>query len=210
MRKYDELMEQVKLTDEARTRILEHIQTADVTADHAPKVRSLPPYRNYLAAAACVAILLLGAVTVPERMKEDQPQKPFVGEVQVLPDFAAAASAEELSELVGFPVEELEELPFEAADVTYTAYAKTIAEIKYSAGDQSATFRKSMGNGDNSGCYDSYAVQEPFESGTYTGTLKGNVEDEFTLAVWTDDEASYSLYLTQARSKAEWMNLIGG
>lgn len=213
LRKYDELMEQVELTPEARTRILEHIRTADVTADPSSKVRPLSSYKKYLSAAACIAVLLLGAVTIPQLMEEEQqtekPRSP-VGGVLVMPDIVTAASAEELSNIVGFPVEELEGLPFEPDEVTYTAYTKSIAEIEYRAGDMSAAFRISRGNEDNSGRFDSYTVEEPFEAGTFTGTLRGNVENEFTLAIWSGEEMSYSVYCPQGLSTSEWMELISG
>ena len=212
MRKYDELMEQVELTPEARTRILEHIRTADVSADPSSKVRPLSSYKKYLSAAACIAVLLLGAVTIPQLMEEEQQiekPRPPVGGVLVVPDIVTAASAEELSNIVGFPVEELKWLPFEPDEVTYTAYTKSIAEIEYSAGDMTATFRSSRGNEDNSGRFDSYIVEEPFEAGTFTGVLRGNVENEFTLAIWSDGEISYSVYCPQGLSTFEWMELIG-
>lgn len=213
LRKYDELMEQVKLTPEARTRILEHIRTADVTADPSSKVRPLSSYKKYLSAAACIAVLLLGAVTIPQLMEEEQqPERPRppVGGVLVKPELVTVSSVEELSQLVGFPVEELERLPFEPDEVTYTAYTKSIAEIEYSAGDVSATFRISRGNEDNSGRFDSYTVEEPFEAGTFTGVLRGNVENEFTLALWSGEEMSYSVYCPQGLSTSEWMELISG
>lgn len=207
MRKYDELIEQVRLTDEARTRILKHIRVADALPAPMSGGRS---WRSGLSAAACIALLLFGAMTIPPLFREEQPvEKPPVGGLLVKPQMVTASSAEELSELVGFPVEEPKGLPMENAAVTYTARAGTLAEIEYSTGDRTAVFRKSLGREDNSGRYNVYPVQEPFENGTYTGTLKGDADNRFVLAIWTDSEAAYSLYVPQGLSRREWMELIG-
>ena len=57
--KYDELMDKIEVTDAMRARILRNVSAA------APKKT---PVRRYALLAACLAVVLLGAVCVPKLM----------------------------------------------------------------------------------------------------------------------------------------------
>ena len=57
--KYDELMDKIEVTDAMRARILRNVSAA------APKKT---PVRRYTLLAACLAVVLLGAVCVPKLM----------------------------------------------------------------------------------------------------------------------------------------------
>ena len=59
--KYDELMDRIEVTPEMRQRILKNIETADLTPDK--KVLRLHHLKQYLAAAACFALLITGIYT---------------------------------------------------------------------------------------------------------------------------------------------------
>ena len=66
--KYDELMDRIEVTPEMRQRILKNIETADLTPDK--KVLRLHHLKQYLAAAACFALLITGIYTLPQRRPE--------------------------------------------------------------------------------------------------------------------------------------------
>ena len=60
--KYGEIMEKVVVTEEMRRRILQNIRSAD-PAPRANVIR-FPLWQRTVAAAACLAVLLIGALTV--------------------------------------------------------------------------------------------------------------------------------------------------
>ena len=62
--KYVELMVRIEVTPEMRQRILKNIETADLTPDK--KVLRLHHLKQYLAAAACFALLITGIYTLPQ------------------------------------------------------------------------------------------------------------------------------------------------
>ena len=79
--------------------------------------------------AACLALLAAGVWGV---VRSTAPAQVPPGAVQVVPDMVEAASAEALSDLVGFDVADVEGLPFTPEEIRYTAYRGELAEIRYS------------------------------------------------------------------------------
>ena len=199
---YREIMDHVVLSEAAETRILQAIRTADLQAG---KPKRFPMYRR-LAVAACAALLLAGAVALPylsrERTEEGRPSSVQSG----LWDRTEAASLQELSQLVGFPVEALKNVPFSVTDIQYTAYGG-MAEITYSGAEQSLVLRKAAGQTDPSGDYTAYAVQTMLEVDGSTVTLRGT-EDGYCLAVWQDGTYSWSIRSTTAYSDAVWTDIL--
>ena len=184
---YREIMDHVVLSEATETRLLQTLRTAELQTS---KTTIVPMYRR-LAVAACAALLLAGAVALPYLSRER----------------AEAASPQELSQLVGFPVETLGAVPFEMTDVQYTAYGGGLAEVTYSDGEQSLVFRKTMGQTDPSGDYTAYEVQTTVEVDSSTVTLHG-MEDEYCLAVWQDGTYSWSIRSATAYSAAVWTEIL--
>lgn len=61
MNKYNKFMNKIEVTDEMRSRILKNIGEADLT----PQKKSFfVRYRSWLAAAACLALIVVGAIVV--------------------------------------------------------------------------------------------------------------------------------------------------
>lgn len=61
MNKYNKFMNKIEVTDEMRSRILKNISEADLT----PQKKSFfVRYRSWIAAAACLALVVVGAVAV--------------------------------------------------------------------------------------------------------------------------------------------------
>ena len=207
MRKaYEALMERVEVTDEMRTRILSRIRTETFESPAHQKTMLLWKYRRFLSAAACFAVLVAG-IWSAARISEPAAELPLASGVQVVPDIVEAASAEELSELVGFEVADVQGLPFEPEEVIYTAYWGEMAEIQYRNGGTEAVFRKSAGSEDISGDFRLYeAVRELTVDGAAV-TLKGNGE-LYTLGVWSSRGFSYSLNVLPGASEEVWGAMI--
>lgn len=88
-------------------------------------------------------------------------------------------------------------------------YWNELAEICYSGQGQTAVFRKSMGEQDNSGDYNSYGQIKEISVGNRCVTLKGD-DDLYVLAVWFDGEFSYSLRLSAGSSENSWIEILSG
>lgn len=202
-KRYDEVMEHIEVTPEMRRRILEHIDQADLTKTASPKAIRFPGVKRLAVLAACLAIVLAGALTLPDLLHgPDDPDDPNIlapgdGIVQV-------PSVDELAERVGFEVTELDGLPFQADEAVYTAYWQDLAEITYSGEGQSAVYRKGIGSEDVSGDYKTYENETEILAGNNASvTLKGN-NGGYTLAVWTDGKYAYSIALSHGMDENSW------
>lgn len=203
-KRYDEVMDRIEVTEEMRRRILHNIQDMEIrTAPERGRLRFLS-LKGYLSAAACLVLLLAGAVILPRLMYREAPDPP----VQAIPQIEAVSSLQELSDLVGFEVTEEFALPFAAENISYVSYWNELAEVDYSGEGGSAAFRKSVGTSDNSGDYTAYSAAAEIAANGWTITLKGE-GDAYLLAVWTDGAFSYSLRLSQAISKEAWQTVFG-
>lgn len=205
---YRELMEQVNLTPEARERILTNVQQADLSPQPEQKIVPFRPqkqtWRRWASLAACLVVVVAVLVAVPLLREQPDTAPP----VQVLPPFRQVDSLDALSEAVGFPVTEVSKLPFDPVSTTYTAYDEGLAEITYTGpGDQTATYRQSLGTADNSGDYTLYKDTQVIPENN--ATLKGQ-DQSYTLALWTDGTYTYSLRLSSALSADAWQALLDG
>ncbi|MGI5964011.1 MAG: hypothetical protein ACOX7N_09965 [Lawsonibacter sp.] len=206
-RQYDEVMDRIQVTDEMKARILSQLQEIEWQNNAHSKIIRLSARKKYWSAVACVALLLAGAVMLPHLLSESPVVEP-PGGVSTVHEITQVNSAEELSELVGFGVADLPCVPFQAAEITYTSYWNELAEIVYQGEEQTATFRKSLGNQDNSGDYNSYAEIRQVDIENMTVTLKGD-EEKYVLAVWSDGEYTYSLKMSSGIAQEAWIELIG-
>lgn len=201
-RAYDELMEKIEVTPEMRERVLKRIAAENI-ASAKPKVLCFPKLKQYLLTAACLVLVIAGAVALPRLI---QPQMPG-GNVQVVPQIEEAASLDELSILVGFEVDVGFALPFEPEETTYCSYWNELAQIQYSGQGQTAIYRQSVGTADNSGDYTAYGDMVEITARDLSITLKGD-GGIYGLAVWTDGTFSYSLQLLQGATEAKWLDII--
>ena len=199
--KYDELMDKIEVTDAMRARILTRVSGA---------ARRPSAARRWALAAACFAVLLLGALTVPKLLTGDPAQAEPEQGVMIANGMEEVASAQALADAVGFPVSEAAVLPFEPTAVHYTSYWGQMAEISYEAGGQTAALRKSPGTDENSGDYTVYPETEQLTVADLDIQLRGDAQDAYTLAVWTDGQYAYSLHLSQGQSAEVWQQIITG
>lgn len=214
-KRYDEIMNKIEVTDEMRKRILENVGKADIS----PVNRRFGVMKILLPLAACFAVVITAAIILPNlgsggvhtvsptETTVTSPTETTENDVLTIPDIKEAASAAELSELVGFEVGDVDCLPFSPEKIEYTLYWGEIAQIDYTVGEKSACFRKSLGSEDNSGDYNVYSEEKAISAGGISAILKGE-SGKYTLAVWSDGEYSYSLSLFDGISAAEWEDII--
>ncbi len=201
MTKYKELMGSVEITGEMRRRVLENVRAA--APERNSKIVVFSARKKIMAAAACLAIVIIGAALLPR----------FIGNSagpsnQISNGIVECASAEALSSAVGFDAPEADSLPFEPENTQYFSYWGSMAEVVYAGAENSATLRKSVGSDDVSGDYNSYASTADIAVGNISAEIKGDLSDAYTLAVWTDGVYSYSLSLDEGVSQTEWREII--
>ena len=201
MTKYDEVMEKLEVTPEMHARILQNVETQ--MAEPCKKPNRL---RRFAALAACLAVLLVGAMALPKFISSPVPEE---SETMIANGMVEVISKEELSEAVGFPVKSAQSLPFFPQSIYYTSYWGEMAQIDYANGGSMACFRQSLGEEDNSGDWSEYPAQKSLTVNGCAVTLKGEA-DSYTLAIWQDGTYSYSLSLSAGQPASVWAGLIEG
>ena len=201
MTKYDEVMEKLEVTPEMHARILQNVETQ--MAEPCKKPNRL---RRFAALAACLAVLLVGAMALPKFISSPVPEE---SETMIANGMVEVISKEELSEAVGFPVKSAQSLPFFPQSIYYTSYWGEMAQIDYANGGSMACFRQSLGEEDNSGDWSEYPAQKSLTVNGCAVTLKGEA-DSYTLAIWQDGTYSYSLSLSAGQPASVWDSIVEG
>lgn len=206
-KKYDEVMEHIEVTPEMRQRILRNIQQVDLTKQKPSKVVTFPRWKQLTTIAVCLAIVLTGILTISQifDLGADDPYIDLAPATEIV----EVKTIEELSEEVGFPVNEMSNLPFGVENTVYIAYWKEVAEITYTGDGQTAVYRKGTGSSDISGDYNIYNSEIEMSINDYDVTLKGN-DKVYSLAIWTDGDYSYSLSLSNGKTESEWKIILKG
>ena len=179
-KRYDEIMDYIEVTEQMRSRILNNIQQADVSAPQ-NNIIHFSNIRKYLPIAACFVLLLVCTLTITHYLAPDSPDDPIV--LAPGSDIVNVLSIEELADTVGFEVENLSGIPFNVEHTEYTAYWQELAQVSYTGDDKTLIYRKSLGEEDNSGDYTNYENHLDIEVGRASVQLKGNGEN-FNLAIW--------------------------
>lgn len=205
MRKYDQIMDHLQVTDDMKARILSSLKQAEpASASPAPT----PPFRHtkrYLSLAACLILLIVGAAVLPHwQHNTPEPNEPGVMGV---PNITEVDSVQTLAETVGFPVSDVPTLPFTPTETTYTAYGQDLAQITYADQTQTAVYRKSSLEEDNSGDYNVYADVQTISLAGIPVTLKGN-DGSYALAIWQSGSYSYSLSLSPGATPDSWNTIL--
>lgn len=203
--KYTELMEKVQVTPEMKKKLLKRIETENITYK---KKNYFICYlhRNFLPMAACFVLICTAILAIWRPFQKEQPENPQ-GELTTNFGVFEAQSASELSEMVGFPVSDIKAFASTADTITWLAYGTDLAEIDYESNNQTICYRKSVGTEDNSGDYNEYALTNKIQIGTSIINIKGN-DGKYNLAVWNDDTYSYSINLSTALSKKQFIKLL--
>lgn len=192
-RRYDEVMEHIRVTGEMQARVLEQLERAG-------RQRSR---RRQLSVAAGFLLLLAGLTVLPGVLNRPEVQPP----VDVVSGIEECTDARELGRMLGFSVEEPSELPFPVENRSYLNYWGEMAEVRCQGADQGCTYRKSRGAGDNSGDYEIYSDADTLELDGVTVQLRGS-GDGWQLAVWNDGEYSFSLRFDSAVSRDELVGVV--
>lgn len=203
-RAYDEIMERVAVTEQMRQRILARVENADLSL--AGNTVRVPGIRRYWAAAACAALLLVGAAVLPQYLDLQQTES-RPGHVETVSPFTEVSSLTELEETVGFEVEELTELPFPVTDTVYTAFGSEMAEIRYCGEGETAVLRKALGTEDPSGDYTQYEAEQELSVNGTSVMLKGG-NGQYLLALWQKGDFAYSVRLSGGADQTVWEQIL--
>lgn len=235
MRKYDEIMEHLVVTEEMKQRILSNVNESSVKKK---KTVTFTSCQKQLGIAACFAVLVLAAFltkgkfwnipheknsapAVQEEVSENlasgmqdsdelESSVPSSNEQPMVGSSYGIVELEDtaaLSEAVGFPVEDLTSLPFEVRQVTYCSYFNDFAGIDYTGDGQSLSYRKAKGTEDISGDWNEYSNERHLTVNNLDILLKGNSE-QYTLASWTDGTYAYALNFEQEVTEEEITAII--
>ncbi len=193
--KYNEIMDKIEVTEDMRQRVLKNVEEECSNADNVIQFpsRNKKKYASLVGVAAVAAVCIIAGKGIIGNTPtvSDNPG----GEVAIMGP-SDVSSLQELSNNVGFDVEDVPVLFNSAIDVHYTAIGD-IAEIMYSTADNTISYRKAPGSDDISGDYNTYATIVEKEIDNINVTIKGNKDennvDKFFNATWTKDGYSYSL-----------------
>ena len=157
-----------------------------------------------------MVLTITGAAVIPQINRGQQ--EPTSGQemVGVVNGMETVASAEELSQKVGFPVSDLKDLPFTVEHTEYTNGWGEFAQIDYEGVDadgdaQSLCYLKGTGEDDISGDYNVYEIEEAVDVTGTQVTLKGSA-DGYVLAVW--NEGGYAVSVTKKITKDEILRIV--
>lgn len=207
--RYNAVMERIEVTGAMRRRILANLEQIDLSVPSPAKVSPFPTLKRLMPIAACFVLLVAGVFAVRQFTPMDTVDPKPTGGVMIGNGIVEVADAEALSEAVDFSVKEPRALPFQAGEVSYTAFWGEMAQITYAGEGQTVTFRQSLGTEDNSGDYNEYAETEIREIGGMSVTLKGDGET-CSLATWSDGIYAYSANAEPGLGAEEWEELIAG
>lgn len=136
--KYDEAMQKIEVTPEMRARILQNAAAQCQPSDRKKPAR-VTALRRFAALAACLAVLLAGAVTLPRLIS--RPAQKEEAETMIANGMEELSSRDELSAAVGFPVKAAMSLPFFPQEIHYTSYWGDMAQTDYANGSAGACLR---------------------------------------------------------------------
>ncbi len=206
-KRYDEVMKKIEVTDAMRRRILAKIDSMDLDAEPVPKTVRFSVVRRLMPLAACLALILAGAFSLKQLTPVETPTPTPSDRVQAVNGIVEVADADALRDAVGFPVREPAALPFRVVETTGFSRWGEVAEIVYTGEEQTATFRQSLGDGDNSGDYRVYAETLVREMDGLSVTLKGDGQ-VYSLAVWSDGTYAYSIRVGSGLTLPEWETVL--
>ena len=211
MKRYDEIMDHIRVTDDMHSRILENIEAGDIAEERRRK-QTGRTVTKLMSMVACLAVIIIAvsALRSPAQVSTSDDLQPNEGDapgfVQGGADIVELDSAAALSAAVGFEVDDID-LPFTHEQAEYISYWHELAEIDYTGEGKTARYRKAAGTEDCSGDYNAYTDVTGLEANGTTVTLKGGA-GQYTLAIWTDGSYSYSLSLSDGMSLGDWQTLM--
>ena len=207
---YNEIMDQISVTEEMRKRILDNIQESNIIEYKKHTTMKRIRKASFLVSAAVIALTVgtLLAFHLRNRTNMEEPPLEQGGTTQIYNGIEECTSLVELEQKVAFKIEDIEkQLPFTPSQADYLSYWAEMAEIRYSDAKQTVTFRKSVGDEDNSGDYNEYDFETKTIVDQSNVLLKGTA-DGIRLAVWAKDGFAYSLSFEIAVPQEEILSII--
>lgn len=200
---YKEVMDHIIITQEIRIRILKSIKNT-----HFKTKKTIPFlfYKQYIAVSACLVLLILGTLSLKIFYIPIQTEDPSGIQSSIL-NITEASSLKELSNLVGFDIQELKNIPFDVKEIQYFTYNRELAEIKYMGESQNLIFRKIVGTINPSGDFTTYSDNLKTTLNGISVLLKGE-SNKYYLAVCQDETYSYSVKSSTPLSKLEWEKIL--
>ena len=130
-------MEHIQLSSEARERILSNVSMAMEEKDAGEKNEKIvrfPGWKRLGALAACFAAFLIGAFVVNYKPVQVIPETgvPLVVSPVGMEEYASAA---ELSDAVGFPLEDVSTIPFDMNNIRYEKLPDNLPQETAQYGD---------------------------------------------------------------------------
>ena len=186
--RYSVAMDKLHVTPEERERLLERALEQAQLQKTAP--RAVHTYRRWapLAAAACICLVLAGAVFIP-RWSDPVTSPP----VQVTNPIVQSEDLEALQAAAPFALSVPTELPEGWRVESASLIMGSLAQVVYTDGRDTITYRMAEGTEDVSGDYNAYPWTGEADLDGITVTLKGQQEDAVLLAVWNDGAYSYAI-----------------
>lgn len=199
--RYNEIMNNIQVTEEMHDRIMRKIDETDFTTETTNR-RSYHQYRRIISIAACLAIICIGIMGGKLIFNNEENLVE-----QVVPDIVEYNSIAELNQNAGFEISEVKNVPFSIKKTAYILYWGELAEITYSNDEEELVYRKAVGNEDISGNYNEYSKEKKCIIDDYEVTIKGDMNG-YTLAVWQKDSDSYSLEFSKRVSEMVILDII--
>ena len=185
--RYSAAMDKLHVTPEEREQLLERALERAQQQKTAP--RAVRTCRRWapLAAAACICLVLAGVMVIPSW--SDPAASP---PVQVTNPIVQSEDLEALRSAAPFALSVPTELPEGWKVESASLIMGSLAQVVYTDGTDTITYRMAEGTKDVSGDYNAYPWTEDADLDGVTVTLKGQQEDAVLLAVWTDGQYSYA------------------
>lgn len=204
--KYNEIMSRVYVTPEMRERVLSEIAEHRQSKDNV-KI-SYYEYKRIIRWIPAVAVACL-AVTVG--LYFNQINAPVGTEDAVMVGGSGIKEYSGIAELeaaVGFDMPEIEDVPFDVSQITYSDFSG-VAELAYiSESGEKLSVLKAIDNGtDISGDYNEYSVEKKIEINGITVIVKGN-NGLLNLAMWTDNGYAYALSSSNGMAEDTFLELL--
>jgi hypothetical protein len=218
MGKYTSAFDKIRVTADMEKRIAANLEKESRRLAEMPQQGRIPQSGRILqsgrnaflkqkrfiyAMAACCVLVFSAAIFYTSMLNQRGPD-PVAG---VVNPFKAYGSIDELKKALPFELIVPAKIPPRYEIEGIDSIAGKTAQIRYSDGNETITFRAASGTEDISGDSNIYATNETKTVSGMQVMLKGN-GDLINLAIWTDDTRSYSLSLSQGMSEDSVLEMI--
>lgn len=204
--KYNETMNKIELSAEARQRILGNIQDMELNTRKHGKVVQLPQWKRWAALTACAAVVLFAVITLNPHTTINPIEQP--GGVQIVNPFVDYETLDDAAKAAGFDLDVPETVDGYSGEKSIQVVDNRMIQILYTDDNEnSLLIRKEAGSADISGDYNDYDEINTIFVGEYSVTLKGN-NGTVSTAIWVNDGYSYAVNADAPISTEDMIALI--